>query len=89
MSFMFYYTGLSEIDFSSFNTSNVTTMLNMLNGTRLRVIDFSNIDTRNVIDMNGMFYSYNYTNILERIKLGVNTNLHTDAWKKLFYNRDM
>ena len=47
---------LSSLDFSNFNTSNVTLMKSMFDGcNRLTSINLSNLNTANVTDMNQMF----------------------------------
>lgn len=47
---------LEQIDFSNFNTSNVTRMVAMFNGCiALQTLDLSNFDTANVTMMNYMF----------------------------------
>ena len=56
----FMFSGCSNIiniDFSSFNTQNVTNMCCMFYGcTNLAKIDFTSFNTKNVTDMSGMFY---------------------------------
>lgn len=47
--------GTKEIDFSKFNTSNVTNMGRMFYKNSTPKLDLSNFDTRNVIYMNAMF----------------------------------
>lgn len=47
--------GTKEIDFSKFNTSNVTNMGRMFYKNTTPKLDLSNFDTRNVIYMNAMF----------------------------------
>ena len=47
--------GTKEIDFSKFNTSNVTNMGRMFHKNSTPKLDLSNFDTRNVIYMNAMF----------------------------------
>ncbi len=47
--------GAKEIDFSKFNTSNVTNMGRMFYKNSTPKLDLSNFDTRNVIYMNAMF----------------------------------
>ena len=58
-------TALEEIDLSSFDTSNVTSMSGMFrNCTKLKQLDLSNFDTSNVSSMRSMFYNcYNLENI--------------------------
>ena len=58
-------TALEEIDLSSFDTSNVTSMSAMFrNCTKLKQLDLSNFDTSNVSSMRSMFYNcYNLENI--------------------------
>ena len=56
---MFYYCeGLTSLDLSSFDTSNVTTMQNMFYGCeKLTTLDLSHFDTYNVTNMRRMFMS--------------------------------
>ena len=81
---------LTSLNLSSFNTNNVTLMHGMFNNTsNLKELDISSFNTANVTDMNGMFFGNN----LNKIKLGAQTNLHTNenggypfgrgTWKKL------
>lgn len=57
MSKMFYEAGkLTQLDLSNFNTSNVTNMSGMFNGTKgLTSLNISSFDTRRVVDMTAMF----------------------------------
>ena len=55
---------LTEIIFGEhFNTSNVTTMLEMFLGSNIKEIDLSNFDTSNVINMDGMFRQCNFSKL--------------------------
>ena len=56
---------LIKIDFSNFDTSNVTNMSSMFRNTKsLAIADFSNFDTSNVTNMSSMFYNANgFTNL--------------------------
>ena len=58
-------TALEEIDLSSFDTSNVTSMSGMFsNCSSLESLDLSSFDTSNVTSLAGMFYNcYNLENI--------------------------
>ena len=56
MSYMFYESKSTSVDTTSFNTSNVTNMINMFNGcSSLTDIDVTKFDTSNVTNMFGMF----------------------------------
>ncbi len=44
-----------EIDFSHFDTSNITNMYEMFSGTKFRELDLSSFDTSNVTNMRNMF----------------------------------
>ena len=59
-----YTSKLTEIIFGEhFNTSNVTTMLEMFLGSNIKEIDLSNFDTSNVINMDGMFRQCNFSKL--------------------------
>ena len=59
-----YTSNLTEIVFGEhFNTSNVTTMLEMFLGSNIQEIDLSNFDTSNVINMDGMFRQCNFSKL--------------------------
>ena len=45
-----------SIDFSSFDTSNITSMNNMFAGCKTKSLDLSSFDTSKVTDMSSMFY---------------------------------
>ena len=47
--------GISEIDLTGFNTSNVTDMSDMFYNTSVKALDLSSFDTSKVTDMSGMF----------------------------------
>ena len=47
---------LSELDISSFDTSNVTDMISMFRGVKVTKLDLSHFDTSRVTNMHGMFY---------------------------------
>ncbi|MBQ3306752.1 MAG: BspA family leucine-rich repeat surface protein [Bacilli bacterium] len=56
MSYMFYESKSTSVDTTSFNTSNVTNMINMFNGcSSLTDIDVTKFDTSNVTNMINMF----------------------------------
>ena len=71
MSYMFGFSqwnsnvGIDTIDFSHFDTSNVTDMNHMFaNSTYLSTLNLSNFNTSKVTNMNGMFmYCYNLRNL--------------------------
>ncbi len=58
MSYMFNRAGVTNLNLSSFDTSNVQRMGDMFSNTpNLTSLDVSNFDTSNVWDMNGMFHT--------------------------------
>ena len=63
--FFCYCEDISDIDFSSFDTKNVTNMSYMFyDCSRLKNLDLPSFDTKNVTDMSYMFYEcYNYMNL--------------------------
>ena len=59
-----YTSKLTEIIFGEhFNTSNVTTMLEMFLGSNIKEIDLSSFDTSNVMNMDGMFRQCNFSKL--------------------------
>lgn len=57
MSYMFYACGITSLDLSSFNTTNVENMSSMFEMClNLKTLDVSNFNTANVTDMSHMFY---------------------------------
>jgi surface protein len=55
---MFYLCGVSSLDLSKWDTSNVTNMEWLFRGCdKLTSLDISGFDTKNVINMNSMFYA--------------------------------
>ena len=64
MSRMFDWTlSLTNLDLSSFDTSNVTNMSSMFYNTPLTTLDLSSFDTSNVTDMSWMFSSTDLTEL--------------------------
>lgn len=55
MSSMFANSKVTELDVSSFNTSNVTSMEAMFSNSKATVLDLSSFDTSKVTDMKHMF----------------------------------
>ena len=72
-SYMFYnFTGLTNIDLSQFNASNVENMNHMFSKTTsLTSLDLSTVNTTNVTDMSSMFED---STALEKIYVGSNWN---------------
>ena len=56
MAYMFYSSSATEIDMSSFNTSNIVNMQNMFESSKFINLDFSTFDTSKVTNMSKMFY---------------------------------
>lgn len=56
MSGMFFGIAATNLDLSSFDTSNVTNMASMFFYSQVATLDLSSFDTANVTDMGGMFY---------------------------------
>ncbi len=78
-------TGLTELDLSSFNTSNVTSMTYMFSGcTGLTKLDLSSFNTSNVTSMD---YMFNRCTNLKTIYVGDNwsTSKVTNS-TNMFYN---
>ena len=63
MSSMFRYSEATNIDLSSFDTSNVTNMTWMFNKSKATKLDLSPLDTSNVTNMDYMLYQSRATNI--------------------------
>ena len=64
MSSMFANTSLTELDLTSFNTSNVTTMTNMFKGSeKLRRINLSSFNVSKVLFMDNMFAGVSLTHL--------------------------
>ena len=82
MADMFYEcSSLKELNFSNFNTNNVTNMCGMFDGcSSLRELNLSNFNTNNVTHMLGMFYgcSTQFQNTI-RAKY---KNIKEEAFKK-------
>ena len=58
MTSMFYYTGITSIDFSNFNTSKVVNFNGFLsNCNKLTTLDLSHLDTSKATDIGHMFAS--------------------------------
>lgn len=55
-SYAFRGSAAEEIDFSSWDTSNITRFDNMFQGSRVKEIDFTGLDTSKVISMMSAFY---------------------------------
>ena len=63
MTFMFASTKTTDIDTSSFDTSNVITMNSMFANSAVTTLDLSSFDTSNVTDMQSMFRKTNITSL--------------------------
>ena len=79
MSYMFYRcVGMTELDLSHFDTSNVTTMESMFSNMELTELDLSSFNTGKVTSMKNMFY---YCNNLKSLNL---TSFNTRNVKTMY-----
>ena len=84
MSAMFYNcSGLQSLDFSGFDTSNVTDMSGMFAGAGFTSLDLRSFDTRNVTDMSSMFRGEE-TSPLTQVNLSSFDTSHVTDMKHMF-----
>ena len=76
MSYMFYRcVGMTELDLSHFDTSNVTTMESMFSNMELTELDLSSFNTGKVTSMKNMFYYCNNLKSLNLTSFNVTTQV--------------